>query len=101
MIHLLIADTLCFSIATNVTTLLKPNSTSVFPNPADDHFTVKSFFPILHMNCFSQLGEIIFSKEQHSENDISIQTTELPQGVYLLETITTEGNYYRQISIVH
>ncbi|MEO5675412.1 MAG: T9SS type A sorting domain-containing protein [Chitinophagales bacterium] len=97
----LIADTLCFSIATNVTTLPKPNLTSVFPNPSDDHLTVNSLFPILQINCFNQLGEIIFSKEQHSENNISIQTTELPQGVYLLETITTEGNYYQQISIVH
>ncbi|HYV95453.1 MAG TPA: T9SS type A sorting domain-containing protein [Chitinophagales bacterium] len=97
----LIADTLCFSVASNVTTPEEQTSLFIFPNPADDEMIIKSSLPVVQVNCFNQLGEMIFSEDEKYASEIQLHTSDLCGGIYFLEIITAREISYHKIIVVH
>lgn len=96
----LLADTLCFSVATHIISD-SPNSIHVFPNPANDELIIQSTLPVVRVSCFDQVGKMIFSKEEKNISEIHLKIAALPEGIYFIETKTPGEIFYQKIIIVH
>lgn len=82
----------------NFLTLNKPD---IYPNPFDDFFYVKSHVNFNKLNLFNVHGQLVFSANSYEgkENFSRIETSNLSQGVYLLELRNSDSVNSRTILI--
>lgn len=97
----LLADTLCFSVATSVTAPASFAPVYVFPNPADDDLLIRSSVPLKQVTCLNQVGETIFSEAGKNVLQMHIQTSDLPEGIYFLRAETEKRIFYQKIIVAH
>lgn len=79
--------------ATGITSISKDNSISVYPNPNNGSFTIvpdKKIDGEVLVKLFDLTGRIVF-EEVRNDNNLSIQTTGLANGTYLLVIQTNDG----------
>jgi hypothetical protein len=72
---------------------------NVFPNPAQDVFTVQSTETIEHLIVVDVLGNTILKQENVSQTSIEINATQWNTGVYYLTVLTNKGNYSKAVII--
>lgn len=72
---------------------------SLFPNPANDRVTIESETTITSIMVIDMLGKIII-EEEVGELRHSINTSNLPQGTYVLRTITQGGTFTDRLQVV-
>jgi hypothetical protein len=79
----------------------------IFPNPADDEFTVSgSQFPIQKIEILNLLGETVFSKELpatgiHRMTSSHPMNVRLPSSIYIIKVYADEGVFQRKLVINH
>ena len=73
----------------------KKDKILVYPNPFDNQLTIKrnSNEVIKEVRLYDLLGKIIFTKKINNQ-EVKLSTEQLKQGVYLLQTITTDNKIY-------
>jgi hypothetical protein len=72
---------------------------NVFPNPAQDVFTVQSTETIEHLIVVDVLGNTILKQENVAQTTIEINATQWNTGVYYLTVLTNKGNYSKAVII--
>ena len=77
---------------------LKKNNSSIYPNPGNDfiHLKLNSESVVMYVNIYNSVGDLIFTNNFFHSNSISINTTELPNGIYSVQ-IVTENNHTENI----
>ncbi|MFA7380302.1 MAG: T9SS type A sorting domain-containing protein [Bacteroidia bacterium] len=70
----------------------------VYPNPAREGITVVSDRAIQQCNILNLQGALMLSAKRNSKQ-ISINTNELPKGIYLVQILDERGNYTRKLVI--
>jgi hypothetical protein len=85
-------------------TRLLPNLTekvvgepSVYPNPAYDHFFIKSESPIISIRVFSLIGKLIFEKDDVNVNEYKVGTEGLAPGLYIIEIVNEAGFFENKL----
>ena len=75
-------------------------SVKVYPNPANNYFTVSSTLTnISKISIVNQLGEIVYSNlKPHLSQNINVAA--IPNGVYVLRVETKDGVIHRKIQII-
>ena len=61
------------------------NEMIIFPNPARKTITIKSPFPLNAVEVVNLYGTIIKIKKINNENDILIDVSEIPEGIYFIQ----------------
>ena len=75
-------------------------SASVFPNPSNGHFTLKTNVELTNINLYSQTGAFVKEIKFNSDsNEIEIALDGLSSGVYLLELKNDSEKSWKQIII--
>ena len=64
---------------------------SVYPNPADQFVTVNSNELIQNIRIYTIAGGLVFEKTDINKNQITLQTGEFEQGLYLVEMFLSDG----------
>lgn len=65
---------------------------SVFPNPTGSELSVQQQQPIISVEVFNAMGEVLLQQRYlHVSNQINIQVAMLPQGVYFIATVDANG----------
>jgi len=73
---------------------------NIFPNPANDHVTVQSDVMITSINVYDLGGRLIGTQVcESSQADVMTET--LPEGCYVLETVTETGINRSRIVVRH
>jgi Secretion system C-terminal sorting domain len=72
----------------------------IFPNPANQYFSLKTNISIEHITLSNMIGEVLLEKYNYNQEEkISVAT--VPFGVYLLKIETKSGVLYQKIIISH
>jgi hypothetical protein len=86
----------------NQTPVPSENKLLAFPNPASDaiqlHFNGNNIIKGFRM--YNAMGSLMESMSDIERQSHTIQTSHLPQGVYLLQVVTTQGVISKKIKIV-
>ena len=84
------------------TSEFEKNGYSLFPNPAKNHFTIKSNLDNLatQLDVFDLSGKLLISKKLTNNPENTIDTTSLSKGIYLLTIATSNGTSYNDKLIV-
>ena len=64
-------------------------SIKIFPNPAEDHFTISSPTPLTHVRILNLTGELV-KEFSTSEKFLQLSTENFSAGIYFVETVTAE-----------
>ncbi len=64
---------------------------SVYPNPADQFVTINSNDLIQNIRIYTIAGGLVFEKTNINKNQITLQTGEFEQGLYLVEMFLSDG----------
>lgn len=73
---------------------------TVFPNPANNQLTIERREPRnMKIYLFDNLGHCVYSCIL--DNESTIKTDNIPDGLYMLQCISDSGIFYEKISIVH
>lgn len=72
---------------------------SLYPNPADHSLNVEAE-AINKVTVCNMLGQVLFQQECN-DNLLKINTSDWPEGLYMLTVQTAQGTVSRQLSIVH
>ncbi|MCC6684265.1 MAG: T9SS type A sorting domain-containing protein [Bacteroidia bacterium] len=76
------------------------NSDKIYPNPANRYITIEnSDKEMLECTLINMAGYEILTRKGNSK--LTIETTELPDGLYIVKLETTKGISYSKILIVH
>jgi hypothetical protein len=70
----------------------------VYPNPAREAITVVSDRAIQQCNILNLQGALMLSAKGNGKQ-ISINTNELPNGIYFVQILDERGNYTRKLVI--
>ncbi len=73
---------------------------SVFPNPANDKFKVKSDEKLQHIKLINANGQIVFN-EKLNEYQTEINVNNLKQGIYFIQIKTTESVINKSVQIIN
>lgn len=73
---------------------LRENQVNIFPNPATDYITIKAHQPVQHVKIYNALGVIVKQLDVNRQKDVSIQTSILNQGVYM---VSIAGDHYQKV----
>ncbi|NOU46177.1 MAG: T9SS type A sorting domain-containing protein [Bacteroidales bacterium] len=80
--------------------LSEDNDIMVFPNPSDDHITLKInniHERSIEVNIFDSLGRIVMNSNFNQETDLDISS--LPSGIYYIKIFSEEINEIRKIIV--
>jgi hypothetical protein len=86
----------------NVSQIQNEETVDVFPNPSNDRLVIR-----LHNNLSAQIelidaqGKIIISERRNGQDDVRLNTSTLPDGIYLVRIVTIETVELRKIVIRH
>ena len=77
---------------------IQNSSLIIYPNPAREALTIESECAIQQCNILNLQGALMLSAKGNSKQ-ISINTNELPKGIYLVQILDERGNYTRKLVI--
>jgi hypothetical protein len=63
----------------------------IYPNPVNSRLNIVSSTPIQQALLINTSGSIAASKHRINATETSLETSELPAGMYILKVITTDG----------
>jgi hypothetical protein len=63
----------------------------IYPNPVGNRLHIQSTTPLQHITLINTSGSIAASKHRINATETSLETSELPAGMYILKVITTDG----------
>jgi hypothetical protein len=92
----------CDSTLTTSIPIINQQSTSfnIFPNPAQDQFTISGLeFPV-QIKMVDVFGREVFQK-QISASDFRIPTSDFANGIYIIKAYTDKGVFQRKLLIAH
>ncbi len=97
------ADVVCATLGSSE--VKTATGVNVYPNPAKDYFTI-DFSSIkynsLKLTLFDLSGRLIISKEEsHYQEKLEIQTSNLPDGNYILNIKTDQNSYSKRVLVAH
>lgn len=72
----------------------------LFPNPADQSFTLRSTNLIDNYRVTDLLGNVLFIGSPH-KSSVSIDAAAMASGIYLVEVTTVRGTYLNKITVKH
>ena len=72
------------------------NSLTIWPNPARDYVRLTYPTPIQYMEIRNAAGQIVFSENSNNQ-ELTIQTSQLPAGIYLMTVHTESGIFTRKV----
>jgi hypothetical protein len=75
-------------------------SVAVYPNPADDQLRIVSMSPISDLRIFDAVGREVY-RQGNALSTSTIDTSELPSGVYTVSLMTSNGPINRQVVVRH
>ncbi len=73
----------------------------VFPNPAPEVITVKSDFAINRIEVFSSLGQPVYTDNKPGREEVQLNVSEMPAGIYLVKIHTDLGTGTAKIAVAH
>ncbi|MEX2596014.1 MAG: T9SS type A sorting domain-containing protein [Salibacteraceae bacterium] len=73
---------------------------NVFPNPANEQFTVRSNNLIQHITMSDLLGNVMLN-QRPMKNTVEINTLSIAQGIYIIEVETESGVFLNKLTIRH
>lgn len=71
----------------------------IFPNPADDYIIIRSYEPIRSFKLFDLPGRILLESSGINQNEISLNVSAIPPGVYFL-SVSDHARYYTRKIII-
>lgn len=74
-------------------------SVVLFPNPASDYLYIKSDVQVNSVKLLNSLGQIVFFSQKMDSNNVTISTSGLDSGIYLLNLETSNGTITKRIMI--
>jgi len=75
-------------------------SLSVYPNPAEDMLRIESSSSLSGIRIFDAVGREVFS-QINAATVYTIDTSELPSGIYMVSVMTLNGPVNRQVVVRH
>lgn len=100
------SDTVAIQIAlwpaSIANTSKKDDMLKVFPNPANDHITIATVNELIdHINITSIEGRVVYKNVLAPTNRATINTSNYPNGMYILQVSTNKGSYQQHLNITH
>ena len=68
----------------------------LYPNPANTHVTIEGN-NILYIRLINSYGQVVLEKTYESVNHVTLDLSDLPQGVYSVEVITEKEQIVKQL----
>ena len=93
-------DTLLVDYSLGINAVENP-AVRIFPQPANEHLTIQSQNRIGTCELFNIVGEKILSLRSEGRNEITINVSSLPAGIYILRVHSASGSTVMKLSIVH
>lgn len=97
------ADVVCATLGSSE--VKTTTGVNVYPNPAKDYFTIDLSsikYNSLKLTFFDLSGRLILSKEEsHYQQKLEIQTSNLPDGNYILNIKTDQNSYSKRVLVAH
>ncbi len=91
-------DNLKLSESSKVHNLITKGRINIYPNPAQEFFTITSEYPLEQINIFSIQGQILMTADcDKSLNNRQLSISDFPQGNYLIRIKTEKGTEIRQL----
>lgn len=89
--------TVNFSVATSINTN-SLTQINVYPSVTSNNFNVKSSSDILLIKVYDLIGKMVDLKKMNSK-EVTINVVTWEKGAYLVNIITSEGNYTRRVIV--
>ena len=97
------SKTITINVASNSVDEIDNNNISIYPNPANNELFIaikgnnntNTFVNILNMT-----GQIIYSQTKSSNDNIGIDISAIPSGMYFIKVETEKGYYSKKLSII-
>lgn len=81
----------------------EPNNVNIYPQPSQKSFTVSSYFPIIDLQIFDLMNNEVINLRSlglpHGENNVPVNTEDLPSGVYFVQIKTHNGIVRKKVII--
>jgi hypothetical protein len=74
---------------------------SVFPNPADNYFEISASEELVQVKMVDVTGKAILEISSLKEKKLYVNSSKIPDGLYLLSIGTTKATLVRKIFIIH
>jgi hypothetical protein len=74
-----------------------PNNPALFPNPCNNSFTLQGNFAIDRVEIIGLNGQVQLTKTFHKKNNVTIDITGLPKGVYIVRCISRNACFTAKI----
>jgi hypothetical protein len=77
----------------------------LYPNPATDFIMAHVFYEVENevvFNCYNSFGQKLMTKNMSvpsGNNDIRLETNQLPNGIYLMEIVDQEGRKLQKFTV--
>ncbi|MGB4838410.1 MAG: T9SS type A sorting domain-containing protein, partial [Saprospiraceae bacterium] len=75
----------------------------IYPNPAKEavqlHFNGKNIIKGYKM--YDAMGSIVGAVSELNQQKVSVNTSELPSGIYVVQVVTTQGTISKKIKILN
>ena len=72
----------------------------LYPNPADESITISASSPILKLSVIHLSGQVLIEKDI-DEQQYQINTSSLPNGIYIIEAIVNDRNIRKKFVVRH
>jgi hypothetical protein len=89
-----------FSVALTGIGTLNEAGFKAYPNPANDQLNIVSSNVIQHFRVTDLLGNVV-SVASPNAMTTQIATTNLSEGIYVIEVITARGTFVNKINVAH
>lgn len=93
-----LVDDIAVSFTTSVNAQPLAESLKVYPNPATDMLNINAGVEISNARLYSVSGQLVFESNDNA-NEMQINTSGIPSGLYLLNITTKNGVITRKVSI--
>jgi hypothetical protein len=67
---------------------------NIYPNPVNEELTVECTRPLERIRIINIAGQQVISKDHINSPEITVNTSELAEGMYIIKIITTNGKMY-------
>ncbi len=97
------SKTITINVASNSVDEIDNSNISIFPNPANNELFIaikgnnytNTFVSIMNMT-----GQIIYSQTTSSNDNVGIDISAIPSGIYFIKVETEKGTYSKKLSII-
>jgi hypothetical protein len=77
----------------------KMEGTTIFPNPAEDHFIIKSLSDFNSVVIYDLAGQIVYQRDISSSSSLQIDSQPFNTGVYLVKLISLQNQQILKLII--